>query len=382
MPAETSRWLEGLKPMDAVTALYSDDNPERAAAIIASLSRAIFDGDDVRPATSIKRTLSRVSHRILNWTTRTSEGHDHTGGKSTFFRNRILERTGHPYATALLTSSRGTTVALVEGGDPMNGPYMLLVPEIKKNCGVWDKIFLDSVQGRDVQCRFTWETRATYEAAKQRLDQGKHVRVKAIAAGTGLSLLLVYDRLLRDGYSPDRITARITDRDEAGMAKTNRLLDTLAATHHERPGVNWRHGILARVEDVFSDEPTPEELAGGRTYDIVTAIGILEYFQGHAYTTTEHRLRLELPIDATTAHHLVDRITAMTVTGGHLITNTYRYDPAVRILELFGKRFDFRRREDLRTLLAAAHFKPVQLVGSGNIYDVKVYVKEDAANKE
>jgi hypothetical protein len=358
--------------MEAVVALYSKDDPQLAASIFGRLSDAIFGGCPTSPAPSIKSTLSRISHRILSWTTRTSDGHDHTGAKTTLFSNPILERSRHPYATALLTSSHGGVVGLVEGGDPMNGPYMLIVPEIRKNCGIWDKLFLDSVQGRDVQCRLIWETRATYEIARRILESGKPVRMKAVAAGTGLSMMLVYDRLVRDGFSPDRITARITDRDAASMSKANAVLDNLAAAHDSVSGGQWKRGITAEVEDLFSDAATPS------TYDIVTAIGILEYFQGHAYTSTEHRLKLELTEDATTAHHLVERLTAMTSDAGHLIINTYRNDPSTRILELFGKRFDYRHRENLRTLLASQGLIPLLLVGSGNIYDVKVYIKDPA----
>jgi hypothetical protein len=369
---DRSLQIQDLKPMDAVAALYSKDDPRLSAVIFGKLSDAIFGGCEARPAPRIKSALSRISHRVLRWTTRTRDGHDHTGAKTTLFNNPILERSGHPYATSLLTSSHGGVVGLVEGGDPMNGPYMLIVPEIKRNCGIWDKLLLDSVQGRDVQCRLIWETRATYEIAKQILQSGKPVRMKAIAAGTGLSMTLVYDRLIRDGFAADRITAHITDRDAASMAKANRVLDTLVAAKDPGAGAEWRRGIAADVEDLFSDA-TP-----AATYDIVTAIGILEYFQGHAYTTTEHHLNLELAEDATTAHHLIERLAAMTADGGHLVINTYRNDPSTRILELFGKRFDYRHRENLRTLLAAESFLPLLLVGSGNIYDVKVYIKDPA----
>jgi hypothetical protein len=364
--------LQDLKPMQAVVALYAKGDPKLSAAIFGKLSEAIFGGCKVCPASRIKSTLSRISHRVLRWTTRTTQGQDHTGADTTFFKNRILERSGHAYAAALLTSSHGGVVGLVEGGDPMNGPYMLIVPEIKKNCGLWDKLFLDSVQGRDVQCRLIWETRATYQMAKQILSTGKTVRMKAIAAGTGLSLTLVYDRLIRDGFSPDQVTAHITDRDAESMGKANCVLDTLVAAQEPQAGREWRRGISAKVEDLFCDATPPAK------YDIVTAIGILEYFQGHAYTTTEHRLKLELAEDTTTAHHLIERLTAMTVDGGHLIINTYRNDPSTRILELFGKRFDYRHEENLRALLAAQSFLPVLLVGSGNIYDVKVYIKDPA----
>jgi hypothetical protein len=358
--------------MEAVAILYAKGDAKLSAAIFGKLSDAIFGGCETRPAPRIKSVLSRISHRVLHLTTRTSEGEDHTGAKTTFFKNRLLERSNHPYATALLTSSHGGVVGLVEGGDPMNGPYMLIVPELRKNCRIWDKLFLDSVQGRDVQCRLIWETRATYEIAKRILESGKPVRMKAVAAGTGLSMMLVYDRLIRDGFSPDQITARITDRDADSMGKANCVLDSLVALQDREAGAKWRRGITAEVEDLFSDADPPAK------FDIVTAIGILEYFQGDTYTTTEHRLKLEISEDATTAHHLVERLAAMTEDAGHLIINTYRNDPSTRILELFGKRFQYRHPENLRTLLASQSFLPVLIVGSGNIYDVKVYIKDPA----
>ena len=69
-----------------------------------------------------------------------------------------------------------------------------------------------------MQLRFIWETRATYEAARSRLEKGGVVRLKAVAAGTGLSMILAYDRLIKEGYDPARITVRITDRDKASTA--------------------------------------------------------------------------------------------------------------------------------------------------------------------
>lgn len=359
--------------MDAVTALYSAEDPTLSAAIIASLSRAIFEGNDIKPAGALKRTLARVAHRVLHLTTKSHESTDESGNKRTLLRNRLLERSGHPYAKALLTSSHSDVEALVEGGDPMNGPYMLIAPEIRRNCGVWDKLFLDSVQSRDVQNRIIWETQATYELAKQHLVEGRTVRMKAVAAGTGLSMTLAYDRLVREGFNPKLIAARITDRDKANIVKTNRLLDALASTC-ELPGVDWRCGIEAQAEDIFEGHPAPPG-PDTEKYDIVTAIGILEYFQGHTYTTTEHRLNLEQTVDAASAHDLADRLSAMTEEGGKLVVNTYRADLSTRIMEVFGKRFDYRDQENLKTLLAAAGFRPVQVVGSGNIYDVKVYEK-------
>ncbi len=372
MPDRSSQ-IHDLSPMAAVAALYSKDQPKLAAAIFDGLSRAIFDGCDIKPASRIKSHLSRISHRVLSWTTRRSDHEDHAGNRTTRFNNTILEASGHPYADALLTSSHSGVTALVEGGDPMNGPYMLIVPEIRKNCGLWDKLLLNSVQGRDVQCRLIWETRATYEMARQILQAGNPVRMKAVAAGTGLSMILVFHRLIRDGFRPDQITALITDRDPASMAKANRLLDALAAGPAGEATPPWRSRINAAAEDLFSDAASAES-----GYDIVTAIGILEYFQGHAYTSTEHQLELEITEDPTTAHHLVEKLAAMTRSGGHLIINTYKSDPSTRILELFGKRFDYRHRENLRTLLASEGFLPLLLVGEGNIYDVKVYIKDPA----
>ena len=76
-------------------------------------------------------------------------------------RHPILERGRHPYGRALLDSSSREHESLVEGGDPMNGPYMMIRPAILKISDVCDRLFLHSVQGKDVQLRFIWETRAT-----------------------------------------------------------------------------------------------------------------------------------------------------------------------------------------------------------------------------
>lgn len=370
--------MQNLKPMDAVAALYADDNHELSSAIMASLSRAIFEGSPIKPAGPLKRALARLSHRVLDLTTRTHTSTDHTGSEITVFRNRILEGSNHPYAKSLLTSSHSQNVALVEGGDPMNGPYMMLSPEIRKNCGLWDKLFFDSVQSRDVQSRIIWETRATYEAAKRWLLRDEPVRLKAVAAGTGLSMMLVYDKLIRDGFKPELITARITDRDAANIAKSNRLLDTLAKTRGGHLTFDWRSGISAVTEDIFAHDLS--EGAGAiEQFDIVTAIGILEYFQGCTSSSTEKRLKLEEQSESATAHDLIQRLAAMTTERASLILNTYKDHASTRILELFGKRFDYRNREDLRTLLASADFRPVHLAGSGHIYDVKVYERNSTS---
>jgi len=65
----------------------------------------------------------------------------------------------------------------------------------------------------------------------------------------------------------------------------------------------------------------------------------------------------------------------ITAAEAALIVNTYRPHPSTRILELFGKMFDYRHRENLSELLAAAKFRNPRLIGSGNIYDVEIYEK-------
>jgi len=65
----------------------------------------------------------------------------------------------------------------------MNGNYMMLVPEIRKSGGLWDRLFLDSVQGKDVRLRLALETRAMYEEARRWLQKEEPVRLKAVAAG-------------------------------------------------------------------------------------------------------------------------------------------------------------------------------------------------------
>ena len=364
--------MHHLKPMDAVAALYAEGEHDLAEAIVASLSRAIFHGSETKPANKGKLFIGRVSHRVVRWTTKATPADP--GLEGVRCRNALLERSGHPYARALLEVSRSEAAALVEGGDAMNGPYMMLSPEIRKNSGMWDRIFLESVQSRDVQLRFMLETRATYHAAKRVLDRGEAVRIKAVAAGTGLSLILVYDKLIRDGYAPQAITATITDRDSANIVKTNRLLAKLASTRNNRQLPGQTYGITAMAEDVSTG---PDHLArtGHAPYQIVTAIGILEYFQGNTHATTEQRLKIHEPEEPFSARDLAACLAAMTSDRGCLIVNTYRDHSCIRILELFGKRFDFRGRGHLRDLLEPLNFRPFHLAGSGHIYDVEVFEK-------
>jgi hypothetical protein len=364
--------MKPIRPMDAVVALYSEGDQELSEAIIASLSRAVFEGRHVRPAGPAQRAFARISYRILKWTTtrRKANEEDYEGGA---FHNPILERSRHPYGRALLDSSSREHESLVEGGDPMNGPYMMICPEILKISDVWDRLFLHSVQGKDVQLRFIWETRATYEAARSRLEKGGGVRLKAVAAGTGLSMILAYDRLIKEGHDPDRITVRITDRDKANIDKTARLLAKLASTRTRTIGAEAEGGISVGTEDLFEE-------GWGTTmgYQVVTAVGILDYLPGFTCETTERCLRLQHREEAVNAEHLAARLGNMATDAADLIVNTYRPHSSTRILELFGRRFDYRNRENLTALLATADFGTPRLVGSGNMYDVLVYEKSPA----
>ena len=362
-----------VRPMEAVAALYSEGHCEISLAILSSLSKAIFDAPQPRAASWLHRAVARFSYRVLKRTTTRVEA---AGGAedSAVFRNPILEQSEHPYAQSLLASSSRQTESLVEGGDPMNAQYMIIAPEIRRACTLWDGIFFNSVPGKDVQLRFIWETKATWAEAKARLDKGGPVRLKALAAGTGLSMILAYDRLLRDGCDPGRITVRITDRDPVNTAKTGLLLGKLAASRGWNLGSGDAAGISARTEDIFEDDPAADP-AGRTGYDVVTAVGILEYLQGYTCETTERRLRLHEPEEPATAVHLAEKLGAMTAAGASLIVNTHRPHASTRILELFGKKFDYREETNMSALLATADFRPARLAGSALIYDVKVYEK-------
>jgi hypothetical protein len=362
--------------MDAVVALYSDGDQELSEAIIASLSRVIFSGKQGQPAGPLQRVVSRISWRVLKWTTtrRKVGAEDYEGGA---FRNRILQRSGHPYARALLDSSRKDTESLVDGGDPMNGPYMMIVPEILKAGTIWDRLLMHSVQGKDVQLRFIWETQATYEAVRSRLEKGGMVRVKAIAAGTGLSMIVAYDRLMRDGYDPARIVLKITDREKTSIDKTRRLLAKLATTRGRAPRTESEGGISAEVED-FSEGELGAGAVSQVKYDVVTAVGIFEYLQGFTSGTTERSKAHHQPEESATAQHLAAWLDGMTTDDATLIVNTFRSHASIRILELFGRRFHYRSKANLTELLAHANFRTPRVVGSGNIYDVKVYEKSPA----
>ena len=367
---------ESIRPMDAVVARYSEGDHALSEAIVASLSRAVFGESYGGPAGPAQRALARISYRVLKWTTtrRKTNAEDYEGGA---FHNPILERSGHPYGRALLDSSSREHESLVEGGDPMNGPYMMICPEILKVSDLWDRLFLHSVQSRDVQLRFIWETRATYDAARSRLKTGGVVRLKAVAAGTGLSMILAYDRLIKEGHDPARITVRITDRDKASIAKATRLLAKLASTQTRAIGEETEGGISAETEDLFEEEPR-SDTTGEAKFHVVTAVGILDYLQGFTCDTTERCLRLQHPEEAVNAEHFAAKLSNMATDAADLIVNTYRPHSSTRILELFGRKFDYRNTENMTALLATADFGTPRLVGSGNIYDVLVYEKSPA----
>jgi hypothetical protein len=256
----------------------------------------------------------------------------------------------------------------------MNGPYMMISPEILGMSDVWDRLLMHSVQGKDVQLRFVRETQATYQAARSRLEKEGSIRMKAVAAGTGLSMILAYDRLINQGHDPARMTVRITDRDKSNVDKAQRLLSKLASTQGRVTSAETEGGISVGTEDLFAELPSSGAV-GEATYHVVTAVGILDYLPGFTCGTTERSLRLPQPEEEVQAEHLAVRLGHMTTDDGVLIVNTYRPHASTRILELFGRRFDYRHRENLSSLLATAGFGAPHLVGSGHMYDVVVYKK-------
>jgi hypothetical protein len=357
-------------PMEAVNILYSDGACELTEAIAASLSRQVFDAPPPKPAAGFKRLLGFVSFQLLKRTTstRTETGHD--GQQFIAYQNSILERSKHPYAQALLETSDASSASFVEGGDPMNAPYMMISPEIRSTARTWDRLLLDSVQGKDVQLRFTCEAQATLEAAKRRLEEGRAVRLKAAAAGTGLSMILVFDRLIREGYDPAMITMVITDRCATNITKIERLLGKLASTRNHLAQDGKSCGISARTEDLLAPESNSDD-----PYQVVTLIGILEYFHGHTSTTTEEHLGHPNTNLESCAKELAHAIAATTSEHGTLIANTYRVEVGARILEIFGKKFRYRDRANLHTLVGLAGFVPTHTAGSGHVYDVEVFEK-------
>jgi hypothetical protein len=369
-------------PMQAANALYSDGSGAAPEAIVTSLSRQVFDAGLPQPSSRLRRLLAAVTLRILKKTTRTEVRTGQDDKDVISYRNRVLERSNHPYVLTLLRPSDADSATFVEGGDPMNAPYMMLLPEIRQNAAVWDRLLLDSVIGRDVQLRFVWETKITHEMASRRLNQGESVRLKAAAAGTGLSLIVVYDRLIREGHDPRLISATITDRAAANVTKARRLLRTLPTTQNNPAKDGKDFGISAQIEDLFEHRSSGDEEP-----HIVTLVGILEYFHGFTFTTTEESLGHSAVSGEEDAEMVLRKIGAMTAESGTLIANSYRTETGARLLEVFGKRFRYRNREHLHALVETAGFVPTGIVGSGHIYDVEAFEKRptsrsDASNGE
>lgn len=373
MKHELSPLLEKRKlaPMQALVALYGEGDTETARAIVASLSHRIFHHDPPAPSGAVRRGLAHFVLWLMRKTTRTQKQIGPDGAPMVTYRNAILEGAKHPYATTLLEPSRADTSSFVEGGDPMNAVYMMLVPEIRRHANLWDNIMLDSVQARDVQWRLAWETRMTHELASQRLKENRPVRLKAAAAGTGLSMILVLNRLLEEGHDPDLITATIGDREESNVRKAVRLMEKLPSLKSRLVTERGTPGIFTEVEDLLaplSAEPPP-------TADVVTLVGILEYFQGHTATTTEELSGAGAPQESVEAAALIRAIGQLTAPDGSLVVNTYRLGAAAQILETFGKKFRYRGRPEMAQLVSHGGFAPDNRFTSGNIFDVEVFRK-------
>ena len=359
---------EKITPVEAVRILYGADQDELARAIVASLNRRIFTDRPPVPSNAFRRTLARMVFHLMRATTRADTRPGPDGHPVTFYRNAILEKSGHPYAATLLEPSRADTAAFVEGGDPMNSVYMMLSREIFANAGLWDHIMLDSVQARDVQLRLLLETRLTHELAVEKLRRGEPVRLKAAAAGTGLSMALVLDKLLSENHDPRLITAVVTDREASNVEKNLRLLAKLDSV---RPHLDTGT-VTITVEDLVAHERQDAP------FHIVTLMGLLEYFPGYTNTTTEEHLGLPAPHEKPHAEDIVRKLGRMTADQGFLLTNSYRLNTAARILENFGKRFRYRGRPEMQALLATGGFTPTGRCISGNIFDVEIFTKQPA----
>jgi len=160
------------------------------------------------------------------------------------------------------------------------------------------------------------------------------------------------------------------------VAKADRLLGKLASTRENLSQADKSHGISAHTEDLLH----PTLSAGGapgtaEPYDVVTMVGILEYFGGFTRSTTEEHNGQPASDHAVGAVDLLRKVAGITAESGSLIANTYRVEFGARILEIYGKRLRFRHQQELRALAAAAGFLPSRTAGSGNIFDVEVFEK-------
>jgi hypothetical protein len=105
-------------------------------------------------------------------------------------------------------------------------------------------------------------------------------------------------------------------------------------------------------------------------------------FVGFTCATTELHLNELEPDEQTEAVDLIRKIHGMTAESGVLIANSYRVEMGARILEIFGKRFRYRNRKELRELADTAGFVPTGHFGPGNIYDVEVFERRTSITAE
>jgi len=344
--------------MQAAAVLYGDGENERAREIFGALGRHVFEGPPPEPAGILRR---RVALGILALLRRTTRAERLPSG-GTRFHNRILERSKHPYARTMLDPG----ASFVEGGNPMNAVYMMLVPGVQP--AVWDRILLDSVLARDVQIRFFHETRIVHQLASEKLAQSGRVRIKAFAAGAGLSPLLVLARLLADAADPASVKLVISDREPANVESALRLAKKIPALARCLDG-----GLHARAEDALVPPSDAADAARFEPFDIVTAVGILEYFHGFTLTTTEEGCSQTPPSGHPDASDLLRSIRLQTAPDGRLVANSYGPEPGGRILEIFGKTFRYRTRSELAALAASAGFRPAGPHRAGTIYDVEAF---------
>ena len=98
--------MRKLAPMEAADVIYSECDAELTEALLESLGEHIFYRDLPKPSSKIRRLLARGIVRLLHRTTRTETQTAADGSEFVSYRNRILERSDHPYAQTLLGPSR------------------------------------------------------------------------------------------------------------------------------------------------------------------------------------------------------------------------------------------------------------------------------------
>jgi len=179
--------------------------------------------------------------------------------------------------------------------------------------------------------------------------------LKAVAAGTGLSMILAYDRLIKEGHDPARITVRITDRTRRMSTRRNACWENWLP-----PGAGpaaWKPRAVFPLARKIS-LPSNRSRAGkaGPGIKVVTAVGILDYLPGFSCETTERSMRLPQPEEEVQAEHLAERLSDMTADDGVLIV---QHLPPSRQRPHSGTlrpKIRLPARGDLSELLATAGF--------------------------